>query len=158
MPPGHGLASGILEIVRLNLLMQRTSGDPRIAIGLIDGPVAMTLSQFEGQRIRELPSKLSGRCTLRGSEACKHGTFVAAMLCAKRDSGAPAICSGCTLLVRSIFPEDGRRDGAIPSASPKELARAIVQTVDAGARGREGAGGSIEAGVGARHRPRRELR
>jgi len=68
------------------------------------------------------------------SIACMHGTFVAGMLCAKRGSAAPAICPDCTLLVRPIFPETVSTSGDMPSAMPEELASAIVETVNAGAR------------------------
>ena len=47
---------------------------------------------------------------------------------------APAICPGCSLLVRPIFsgaPANGRQ---MPSASAEELADAIVDVVQAGAR------------------------
>ena len=61
-----------------------------------------------------------------------HGTFVAGILSARRGSAAPSICPDCTLVVRPIFPESGgKRDGA-PSASPRELARAIRDCIAAG--------------------------
>ena len=63
-----------------------------------------------------------------------HGTFVAGILCARRGSTAPAICPGCTLLVRPIFPETTSRNEPLPSATPEELAAAIIECVDAGAR------------------------
>ena len=63
-----------------------------------------------------------------------HGTFVAGILCATRSSAAPAICPGCTLLVRPIFSETPAASELIPSATPEELAAAIIECVDAGAR------------------------
>jgi len=63
-----------------------------------------------------------------------HGTFVAGILCAKRSSAAPAICPGCTLLVRPIFSETPAANESIPSATPEELAAAIIECIDAGAR------------------------
>jgi subtilisin family serine protease len=56
------------------------------------------------------------------------------MLSAKRGSVAAAICPGCTLLVRPIFPESTSSSGDMPSAEPEELALAFVETVNAGAR------------------------
>jgi len=47
---------------------------------------------------------------------------------------APAICPGCTLLLRPIFAETAKGNGHMPSATPEELAEAIVDSVDAGAR------------------------
>jgi subtilisin family serine protease len=123
-----------LDLVRLPPLMERTAGCPEVTIGLIDGPVVKCHPGLEGQNIRELPGANGGRCALSSSAACKHGTFVAGMLVAKRGSATPAICPGCTLLVRPIFPETNSGNGHMPSATPQELASAIVATIDAGAR------------------------
>ena len=63
-----------------------------------------------------------------------HGTFVAGILSARRDSSAPAICPACSLLVRPIFSEAAGLGNIVPSASPQDLAEAIIDTVNAGAR------------------------
>lgn len=63
-----------------------------------------------------------------------HGTFVAGILSAKRGSIAPAICPGCVLLVRPIFSEKTTGDDPLPSATPLELATAVHECIDAGAR------------------------
>jgi subtilisin family serine protease len=123
-----------LELVTLTPLMERTSGRREIAIGLIDGPVFMGHPDFEGKNIRELPGRSGANCSESSSAACKHGTFVAGILLAKRTSAAPAICPDCSLLIRSIFPETISGNGHIPSATPEELASAIIETINAGAR------------------------
>jgi subtilisin family serine protease len=120
-----------LDLVKLTSLMKITSGRPEIIIGLIDGPVVMNHSDLLGENIREVPGK-SGACAQASSVACMHGTFVAGILSAKRNSTAPAICPNCTLLMRPIFSETAQ--GQIPSATPEELAVAIIETIDAGAR------------------------
>jgi subtilisin family serine protease len=71
---------------------------------------------------------------LTDSTACMHGTFVAGILSAKRGSAVPAICPDCTLLVRPIFTETTAANGDLPSATPEELAQAILDCLDAGAR------------------------
>jgi subtilisin family serine protease len=76
---------------------------------------------------------MNGTCTQANSTACLHGTFVAGILCAKRGSGAPAICPGCTLLVRPIFAETTSPNGDMLSAKPEELAEAILDCIHAGA-------------------------
>jgi hypothetical protein len=43
-----------LELVKLTVLMERTSGSPEVKIGLIDGPVATR--HLSDERIRELPN------------------------------------------------------------------------------------------------------
>jgi len=123
-----------LEEVRLLPLMERFRGKIEIGVGLIDGPVAMDHSDLAGGNIREVPGKLSGACGLAESAACTQGTFVAGMLSARRGSVAPAICPEYSLLVRPIFPETDVGNGSMPSATPEELATAILETVEAGAR------------------------
>jgi subtilisin family serine protease len=123
-----------LDLIRLTPLLERTRGTPAIKIGLIDGPVVLDHPDLTTENIREVPGEFAGACALSSSAACKHGTFVAGVLLAKRGSAAPAICPGCTLLVRPIFQETSPTDGQMPSATPQQLASAIVETVDAGAR------------------------
>jgi subtilisin family serine protease len=123
-----------LELVKLSPLMARTTGRPEVMVGLIDGPVAIGHADLENENIRELPEVNGSSCAISSSAACKHGTFVAGILAAKRGSPAPAICPGCTLLVRPIFRETNAGNGDMPSATPQELAAAIVETIDAGAR------------------------
>jgi subtilisin family serine protease len=123
-----------LELVKLLPLMARTGGRPEVAIGLIDGPVAKGHPDVEGRNIRELPGGGGGVCVQPRSAACRHGTFVAGMLVAKRGSAGLAICPQCSLLVRSIFPETVSSNGLLPSATPEELAAAIMECVSAGAR------------------------
>lgn len=123
-----------LALVKLSALMEISRGKAEVGIGLIDGPVAMDHTDLTGSRIRALPGKLSAECTLANSMACRHGTFVAGVLCATRNSAAPAICPHCTLLVRPIFAETTAANGPMPSATPEELAAAIIDCIKAGAR------------------------
>jgi subtilisin family serine protease len=90
--------------------------------------------ELASQHIREIPGNRSGTCTQANSTACLHGTFVTGILSAKRGSVAPAICPNCTLLVRPIFAETVASNGEMPSAMPEELAQAILDCIDAGAR------------------------
>jgi subtilisin family serine protease len=123
-----------LDLVRLTPLIDRTSGRPEVTIGLIDGPVVMDHPELANQHVREIPGNGNATCTQAKSTACLHGTFVAGILSAKRGSVAPAICPNCTLLVRPIFAETAEANGAMPSATPTELAQAILDCIDAGAR------------------------
>ena len=123
-----------LGLVRLSALMERTRGSPELRIGLIDGPVVIQHHDLADDRLRELPGANGGACTEATSAACLHGTFVAGILSAKRGKAAPAICPDCTVLVRPIFAETAAADGEMPSAAPEELAEAILDCLDAGAR------------------------
>ena len=122
-----------LDLVKLAPLMRIASGRTETRVALIDGPVATTHPELSGTRILELQGKIEGTCQRATSVACMHGTFVAGILSAKRGSAAPAICPDCTLIVRPIFPETTSANGQMPSATPEELAAAIIECVDAGA-------------------------
>ena len=124
----------IFDLVNLTPLVEISTGKPGIMLGLVDGPVAMDHPDLAGGSIRELKATGGSPCTRVNSTACLHGTFVAGILSARRSSVAPAICPGCTLLVRPLFSETLSRDGQIPSARPAELATAIIECVEAGTR------------------------
>jgi len=114
--------------------MERSQGRPEIVIASVDGPVALNHPDLAGASIRELPGSRSGTCRIADSVACTHGTFVAGVLSARRGSVAPAICPGCTLFLRPIFAEGPEGNVQMPSATPEELADAIIESVDSGAR------------------------
>jgi subtilisin family serine protease len=134
LPPGpnHRSARNPLEVVGLTRLMEQSVGRPDVTIALVDGPVAIGHPDLASARIQEVPRSLLGACARASSAACMHGTFVAGMLSARRGSSAPAICPGCTLLVRPVFAE-AANDKRLPSASPEELADAVIDAVEAGA-------------------------
>jgi len=123
----------VLRLVGLTPLMALTSGRPEIAVALIDGPVNINHPDFAPGVFREVASSAI-TCARNTSAACIHGTLVAGILSARRGSAAPAICPDCTLLVRPIFPEGSAHDGGTPSATPEELAAAMIDVIDAGAR------------------------
>jgi len=107
------------RLTGLGEMMARSTGDPGIVIGLLDGPVATDHPGFRSGAvvtIGEMPA------------ASRHGTAVAGVLAARRDSGAPGICPDCTVLAVSLFGGDGL------AAGPGELADGLVACVRAGAR------------------------
>lgn len=118
-------------MVRLDSLMARTEGREEVAVALLDGPVSTTHPALTGTRVRPLVGPSDGGAD-KTSAACRHGTFVAGLLSSSRDSAIPGICPGCPLLVRVIYGENG--GDALPSATPRELAEAITESVHAGAR------------------------
>ena len=126
-------AGDVLDLVNLSALMARTRGSADIAIGLVDGPVSLHHPDLAAHNIREIGSRAEAGLGV-DSVACRHGTFVAGILSANRGSAAPAICPACVLLVRVIFSDRMAASSRIPSTTPDELAAAIVECVDAGAR------------------------
>ncbi len=123
-----------LDLVRLTPLMELTSGIIDVSIGLVDGPVVMNHPELASQYVRKISGNGSSACTQNNSIACLHGTFIAGILSAKRGSSAPAICPDCTLLIRPIFAETTSGREHMPSATPLELAAAIIECIDVGAR------------------------
>jgi len=123
-----------LDLVKLPKLMELTAGRLDIMVGVIDGPVAINHSALAEHNMRGIPGGTPVTCTQAASIACLHGTFVAGILCAKRGSAAPAICPNCTLLVRPIFAEAISGNVELPNATPEELASAILESIEAGAR------------------------
>lgn len=123
-----------LESIKITTLMDRTSGKPEIKIGFIDGPVFSQHPDFIENNLHEIPGGNDVKCTKINSTACMHGTFVAGILSAKRSSVAPGICPHCTLLIRPIFSETSTGNEHMPSATPQELAKAIIECINSGAR------------------------
>lgn len=123
-----------LELVKLTELMGRTSGSPAVKVGVIDGPIMTQHPDFGDAHLSEISGTKGAICTQTNSIACLHGTFVAGILCAKRGSVAPAICPDCTFLIRPIFGETTVGREQMPSATPQELAAAIIECIDVGVR------------------------
>jgi Subtilase family len=117
-----------LDLVGLPSLMAITRGSPRIRLALIDGPVA-DHPHLDGTRIDHLTDGSAAHQRSTGL-ARQHATAIAGLLAATPESGLPAICPGCRLLVRPIFREDG--SGNALASTPDDLAQALVDTVDAG--------------------------
>jgi subtilisin family serine protease len=55
------------------------------------------------------------------------------ILAAKRCSAAPALCPGCTFIVRPIFSENTSGNDPMPISTPSDLGTAIIDSVAAGA-------------------------
>jgi len=125
-----------LRLAGLLRLMDATTGVPDITVALVDGPIAVAHPDFATENRRVLPGRPNATCTRPESLACSHGTYVAGLLHAKRDSLIPGICPGCTLLARPIFSEAGEmsENDGLPNAAVEELSAALHEVIEAGAR------------------------
>lgn len=126
--------SAARRLTGLQALTDRTRGDPRIGVAVIDGPVDVAHPDLVGARFRQVATdRPSAGCAVPDSSACRHGTFVAGLLAAAPDADTPGLCPGCSFLLRPVFCEasTGR---SCPVTTPDDLAVAIADAVDAGSR------------------------
>ena len=124
---------------KLISLMNITRGHPDIRIGIIDGPVDLNHPAFQGSRIRTVKDSQIVECHKANDIACTHGTFIAGILCAKRELPVSGICPGCEIILNPIFTKEItnnklNNDIRLPSATPQELSTAIIETIDTGAK------------------------
>jgi hypothetical protein len=130
--PNENLAA--LNLVNLTALTELTSGSADILIGLIDGPVVEDDPSIAHENLRNIDSAQSRTEARASNNACLHGTFIASMLLGRAGVSAVGICPDCILLTRSVFQNADLEDYTVPSAHPGEVASAISDCLDAGAR------------------------
>lgn len=123
-----------LKLITLKPLMELTKGNPKIIVGLIDGPVAMDHPELETRALHKSCEQFSGSCISNNSASCRHGTFVAGILFARRGSAAPAICPGCSVIIKPIFAEETLTSVHKPTTTPAHLAQAIFDCINTGAK------------------------
>ncbi len=122
-----------LEQINIAKLLNETKGNPELIIAMIDGPVNTRHPAFAQASINNLENPEFIVCQNTDSLACMHGTFIAGVLVASRESEAPGICPACKLLVRPLFCEAKDFDQC-PIVSPKELAKVLRKVIDAEAK------------------------
>lgn len=128
-----------LELTGLKPIMNISSGSPDVIIGLLDGSVDVNHPAFQGANIKTATHSQLTACKSASDMACVHGTFVTGILSAKRGVSAPAICPDCSIFLNPIFEQPfhnglKHEDVQPPSITPKELSKAITETIDFGAK------------------------
>lgn len=126
-------ATSAFELARLPDLMKQSAGAPGIRVAMIDGPVERGHPAFKTLKLQEIAAGNHVACSTSDSSACLHGTFIAGVLFADRQSGAPGLCPECTALLRPIFTETSGGRETLPVATPDELSVALIECVNAGA-------------------------
>src|ERR1700722_3423728 len=115
----------IREIDGIKQLWSETTGDPRIVVAILDGPVDREHPCFVGANVHILETLVDGRATL--GSASQHGTHVASVILGQHGSPVAGIAPTCTGLVLPVF-EEGSSGELIP-CSQIDIARAILQAV-----------------------------
>ncbi len=127
---------GVASLAGLDSLWRMTTGDPRVLIAVLDGPVDLGHATFAGASLAAVGTQ--GR-TARGGAATRHGTLVASLILGQPSVSSPVIgvAPGCRGLVVPIFHDSPGRSAAVgegpPRASQIDLARAIALAVEQGA-------------------------
>ncbi len=124
-PPSHA-SIAVSAIPGLAELWQETSGDPRICVAVLDGPVDQTHPCFRGAQLSALPTTVPN--TVAGGRMSNHGTHVASLIFGQPGSAVPGIAPGCRGIIAPVFSDVDQGP-----TSQMDLARAINAAVDAGA-------------------------
>jgi cyanobactin maturation PatA/PatG family protease len=128
----------------LEELWRATRGDPEVLIAVLDGPVDLSHPSLAGARLRVLPSL--ARQDGPPGEATLHGTHVASLIFGQDAGPVRGIAPGCSGLIVPVYGEGG--PGSLVACSQGELAVAIEQALEAGARVINVSGGQFSpAGV-----------
>ncbi len=121
----------ILQLLKLPSIMKLSSGNPDLIVGMIDGPIDLKHDAFDNTHIIQVSPSYPILCNSIDDKACKHGTSITGILAAKRGVHALSICPSCTFALRPIFYENSK---CVKKPNINDLADAIIETVDAGAR------------------------
>ncbi|MPZ06058.1 MAG: S8 family serine peptidase [Nitrososphaeraceae archaeon] len=124
-----------LALTKLQGLMNLSRGIPEVSVGVIDGPLDLNHPTLHNSKIRTTKESGYFDCKKASSMSCMHGTFIAGMLVSERGPYTLGICPNCEIIIRPVFKEV--LDGSniyYPSVSTQDLARAIVEVVDSGAK------------------------
>jgi hypothetical protein len=124
-----------LSRLKLDDLFHKSEGSPDITIAIIDGAVDGKHPDFKNTNITQLTAvnkETPNVCYDKSSPSCQHGTFITGILAAHRESLSPGMAPGCKYLVRPIFCEEKNLQDC-PTLSEKELAKAVNESIDAGA-------------------------
>ncbi len=113
----------------LDVLQSESTGDTGVCIAVLDGPVDISHPCFAGAHLQVLDALNSS--TVGNGAASSHGTHVASILFGQENSPVRGITPSCRGILVPIFSDKG--ETGISRCSQLDLARAITQSVDAGA-------------------------
>jgi hypothetical protein len=125
---------------QLETIWSRTQGDPRTIVAVLDGAVDLNHPCFAGARVTQLESWIVG--TSCDCNASQHGTHVASVIFGQHEGPVRGIAPRCRGISVPVFEES--ESGELLPCSQLDLARAIAQAVEAGARIINISGGQLE--------------
>jgi len=129
----------MIDIPGIKELWLETLGDSDICIAILDGPADLAHPTLLGANLRQLETLTRGEVD-RGP-ACRHGTHIASVIFGRHDGPVAGVAPWCRGLIVPIFESgDGQR---LEACSPIDLARALGQAVQHGARVINVSGGEL---------------
>jgi cyanobactin maturation PatA/PatG family protease len=129
------------RVLGLQSLWSETTGDPRICVAVLDGPVDLSHPCFSGAQLAHVETLVPNEA---GDDlASGHGTHVASVIFGQHGSPVTGISPGCRGLIVPIYSP---RQGSLLACSQLDLARAINQAVARGAHIINVSGGELAPG------------
>src|SRR4051812_16130200 len=96
-----GVVTAVLDLDGLRELHAETTGDRRVCVALLDGPVDQGHPSLRGAELNRIETLANG--TPDGGLACRHGTHLAGLLFGQPVGPVTGIAPGCRGLVVPIF-------------------------------------------------------
>lgn len=112
--------AGLSHFIKLH------SGNPKICIAILDGPVDITHPALSGASIEKCPT--FGPSALPNGDSRAHGTHVASLIVGQDSDGFRGVAPRCRVLSIPIFGD--REDGSPDGASQIALAHAIQYAIE----------------------------
>ena len=113
----------------LDLLWEKTVGDPSICIAVLDGPVDQSHPCFDGAHFTSVETLVSG--VAGPGPASQHGTHITSVIFGQHGGPVYGIAPGCRGLIVPVFRDEP--GGELAPCSQIDLARAIIQAMERGA-------------------------
>jgi len=126
----------------LGALWQETTGDPRICIAVLDGPVDLRHPCFAGARLESIETLVAP--SVGDDIASRHGTHVASVLFGQHGTSVAGVAPGVRGLIVPIYAKG--QAGHVLACSQLDLARAINQALTHGAHIINISGGDLSPG------------
>jgi cyanobactin maturation PatA/PatG family protease len=130
-----GDVGGIGSIPGLRALWSETTGDPRVVVAVLDGPVDRAHPALVGARLETIEAAVPAPARI-GGPATGHGTAVASLIFGRhvRENPVWGVAPACRGVVVPIFSDAGTADEPFrPVSSQLDLARAVLLALEHGA-------------------------
>lgn len=125
----------------LGSIWLESTGESKITVAILDGPVDLSHPCFEGAYLTLLQTLISKDAN--NAPSSQHGTNVASIIFGQHGSSVCGISPGCHGLIVPVFSSGS--DGSLAPCSQIDLAHAITQSVEWGAHVINISGGEIES-------------